>query len=158
EALRQDIDWIREHTRLGDIASRWHERGRPESFLGRGEALESWQAWAKQRKANAPEITDLLLAFLNASAEAETARASKERQNLMEIARAQRVTARSQRRASWLLWGITAMVLVLMGNVVLQDYDLAKRETNVFSARASDALASQQFDRALRYALQGYRA
>jgi WD40 repeat protein len=35
-ALRQDLDWIREHTRLGEIAMRWDRRGRPESLLLRG--------------------------------------------------------------------------------------------------------------------------
>src|SRR5262249_5294803 len=30
EALRVDLDWIREHTRLADLAARWHARGRPE--------------------------------------------------------------------------------------------------------------------------------
>ena len=29
DALRQDLDWIREHTRLGEIATRWDKRGRP---------------------------------------------------------------------------------------------------------------------------------
>jgi hypothetical protein len=31
EALRVDLDWIREHTRLGELARRWEARGRPES-------------------------------------------------------------------------------------------------------------------------------
>jgi hypothetical protein len=33
EALRVDLQWIREHTRLGEIATRWDKRGRPESLL-----------------------------------------------------------------------------------------------------------------------------
>ena len=33
EALRQDIDWIREHTRLGELAAPWQARGHPESLL-----------------------------------------------------------------------------------------------------------------------------
>ena len=37
EALRVDIDWIREHTRLGELATRWNARGRPESLLLRGD-------------------------------------------------------------------------------------------------------------------------
>src|SRR5262249_53255972 len=37
EALRQDLDWIREHTRLGEIATRWESRGHPQSPLLRGE-------------------------------------------------------------------------------------------------------------------------
>jgi len=28
-ALRQDLDWVREHTRLGELAGRWEARGRP---------------------------------------------------------------------------------------------------------------------------------
>ena len=31
EALRLDLDWIREHTRLGELAMRWQARGKPES-------------------------------------------------------------------------------------------------------------------------------
>jgi TIR domain-containing protein len=36
EALRVDIQWIREHTRYGELATRWNQRGRPESLLLRG--------------------------------------------------------------------------------------------------------------------------
>src|SRR3954454_4618374 len=31
EALRLDLDWIREHTRLGELAARWQTKGKPES-------------------------------------------------------------------------------------------------------------------------------
>ena len=30
DALRVDLHWIREHTRLGELATRWDGRGRPE--------------------------------------------------------------------------------------------------------------------------------
>ena len=40
EALRQDLDWIREHTRLGELARRWDARRRPESLLLRGDDLD----------------------------------------------------------------------------------------------------------------------
>src|ERR1700691_5385336 len=36
DALRQDLDWIREHTRIGEFAGRWDARGRPDSGLLRG--------------------------------------------------------------------------------------------------------------------------
>ena len=39
EALRQDVDWIREHTRLGEFARRWEARARSESLLLRGDDL-----------------------------------------------------------------------------------------------------------------------
>jgi len=41
EALRVDLNWIREHTRLGEIATRWERRGRPESLLWRGDDLDA---------------------------------------------------------------------------------------------------------------------
>src|SRR6516165_1845880 len=44
DALRQDLDWIREHTRLGEIATRWDRRGRPEALLLRGERKSSARA------------------------------------------------------------------------------------------------------------------
>jgi hypothetical protein len=46
EALRQDLDWIREHTRLGELARRWNARGCPESAAAargrtrRGEVMD----------------------------------------------------------------------------------------------------------------------
>jgi len=40
EALRLDLDWIREHTRLGELARRWDARRRPESLLLRGDDLD----------------------------------------------------------------------------------------------------------------------
>jgi TIR domain len=45
DALRQDLDWIRDHTRLGEIATRWDRRGRPESLLLRGDAIDEAKTW-----------------------------------------------------------------------------------------------------------------
>jgi WD40 repeat protein len=42
--------------------------------------------------------------------------------------------------------------------VTWKDYDVAKREINVFTARATDAMKNGQFDRAMRYALSAYPA
>jgi TIR domain len=74
EALRQDIDWNREHTRIGEIAARWQANGRREDTLLRGIVLKDATAWAVNRKPAAPEITDLQRAFLKASSESEIAR------------------------------------------------------------------------------------
>lgn len=71
EALRQDLDWIREHTRLGELAARWDARGRPDSLLLRGEDVAGAQAWVEQRKPDAPGITDAVRAFIAASRDAE---------------------------------------------------------------------------------------
>jgi hypothetical protein len=157
EALRQDIDWIREHTRIGEIAARWQARGRPESLLLRGDDLDTALDWAAKRQPAAPGITDLQQAFLNTSAESETARLSKERL-LTELQRAQAATARSQRRAKWLLWGVALLILGLFGNVLWHDRDVDRREQVVFTSLATQAMKDEQFDRAMRFALQAYPA
>ena len=71
EALRQDLDWIREHTRIGELAGRWEARGRPEALLLRGEDITAAQAWVDRRKPDAPAITETVRAFIRASREAE---------------------------------------------------------------------------------------
>jgi TIR domain/WD domain, G-beta repeat len=144
EALRVDLDWIREHTRLGEIATRWDRRGRPESLLLRGDDLDAAKAWMAARKPEAPEITNAQHAFVKASEEGETSRLGRERAQLKRSAR--------------LLWAVASLVFLWFGYVLWKDYDLARRELNVFTARATDALNDEQFDRAMRYALQVYPA
>jgi formylglycine-generating enzyme required for sulfatase activity len=107
-ALRVDLQWIREHTRLGELATRWDGRGRPESLLLRGDDLDAAKAWVAARKAAAPEITDAQRAFVRASEEAEATRLEKERAQL-------EATARQQRRIAWLLGGVA----VLLGGSIL---------------------------------------
>ena len=63
DALRQDLNWIREHTRLGEIATRWDRRGRPESLLLRGDDIDVAKKWMAARNAATPEITDAQRAF-----------------------------------------------------------------------------------------------
>src|SRR5262249_21927932 len=54
EALRQDLNWIREHTRIAELAARWQARGRPSSLLLRGDDLVAAKTWAAKRKPEAP--------------------------------------------------------------------------------------------------------
>lgn len=58
-ALATDFDWIREHTRLGDLSRRWHERGRPASLVLRGDELDAAERWIATRPADAPLPADL---------------------------------------------------------------------------------------------------
>lgn len=66
-ALRGNREWIREHTRLGELAARWQARGRSESLLLRGDELEAAKAWAATRKPDMPEITEGQRALLESS-------------------------------------------------------------------------------------------
>jgi formylglycine-generating enzyme required for sulfatase activity len=77
EALRKDIDWTREHTRLGELAGRWAARGRPESLLLRGDELAAAQAWGDRWKPGEPEVTERIQAFIAASKQAEEADLAK---------------------------------------------------------------------------------
>src|SRR5262245_8459572 len=158
EALRLDLDWIREHTRLGELAMRWQARSKPESLLLRGDDLDAAKAWAAARKAGAPEITQAQRTLLFASDEAENARLGKERAQLEEMRVAQATTARHQRRAGRLLWGVAVLMLAVLGYVTWKSYDVARREMSVFTSLAATALNDEQFDRAMRYALQAYPA
>jgi formylglycine-generating enzyme required for sulfatase activity len=107
DALRQDLDWIRDHTRLGEIATRWDKRGRPESLLLRGDDIDAAKRWLAARNATAPEITDAQRAFVRASEEAEVARIGKERAQL-------EATARQKKRVARLLAGVTALVAAVI--------------------------------------------
>ena len=76
EALRVDLEWIREHTRLGELAQRCN-RATAQDLLLRGDDLVAAKAWSVKRKPDAPEITELQRTFFQASEQAETARAAE---------------------------------------------------------------------------------
>src|SRR5262249_941595 len=82
EALRQNPHFIVDHTRLGEIPTRWERRKRPEALLLRGDELEAAKAWLATRKAGAPEITDAQRALISVSEEAEAKRLGNEREQL----------------------------------------------------------------------------
>src|SRR5262245_60487098 len=151
DALRVDLQWIREHTRYGELATRWEQRGRPESLLLRGDEIDAANTWMAARRAAAPEITDAQRAFIKASEEAEATRLGKERAQLQ-------ATARQQKRIAWLLGAVAILVLAMIGYVTWESYDVARRELDVFTARATEALNGERFDAAMRYALQVYPA
>jgi cytochrome c-type biogenesis protein CcmH/NrfG len=82
--LSVDIEWTREHTRLGALASRWQAGDRPVDLLLRGSELARLLRWRDSRPANGPELTTLQRAFLHISEDAEIARASEERKQIEE--------------------------------------------------------------------------
>jgi WD40 repeat protein len=138
EALRQDLDWIREHTRLGEIATRWERRDRSDSLLLRGDDLDAAKAWMVARKVGAPEITDAQRALIGASEEAEAKRLGNERAQLerekaqvAEIKTAQARTTRLQRITRWAFVAIGAVILIAAGVVAYQAKQLATKEATL---------------------------
>lgn len=107
EALRTDRTWIREHTRLAEIAARWRDRQENEVLLLRGSELEAAKTWLASHTRGAPEPTDLHRAFIKSSDAAEIARVnaleqaqSLERKRLAETAAAQADKAQALKRLS----------------------------------------------------------
>jgi tetratricopeptide (TPR) repeat protein len=73
-ALHTDLPWVREHTRLGELARRWDELGRRKSATLRGADLDAAERWLDRRPADANAPTDLHQDFIRASRRAATAR------------------------------------------------------------------------------------
>ena len=88
-ALNTDLDWLREHTRLLNRATEWDLARRPANRMLTGADIPAAKEWAAQRPKGAPEPTALHLDYIRASEEAESARASAERQRLEEMAKIQ---------------------------------------------------------------------
>lgn len=105
DALRHDLDWVREHTRLGELAQRWEARGRPESLLLRGDELVAAQAWADARKSNAPAISEVVGAYLAASKRVEVAL----------LARESASQRRNVRMRALLFCAVAVVIIVVIG-------------------------------------------
>lgn len=123
-ALRTDIGWIREHTRLGELAARWDARGRSPALLLRGEELDAARDWSAGRPANAPPITDLQADFVKASWDARVAE-----------------EVRARRARTGLLAAVSAVALVMAGLAAGAGYFWLQAEGAKVAAWASEARA-----------------
>lgn len=73
-ALSVDIDWIREHTRLGELARRWDAAERPSRLLLRGQDITDSETWRDSRPADAPLVTQQQAQLVAASRKAASKR------------------------------------------------------------------------------------
>lgn len=148
-AIETDIGWIRQHTRMGEIARRWDGAGRPAKGgrLMRGEELADAETWLLTTVKSAPEPTEAQRSFVQASRAFETAELEAERS---QIAR----TRRFQRRSAWALGGVALLVLTMLGAALWQSYQTQVREQAVFASAAADAIRDENYEYAMRLALQ----
>ncbi|HEV7692600.1 MAG TPA: toll/interleukin-1 receptor domain-containing protein [Hyphomonadaceae bacterium] len=128
QALRVDIGWIREHTRLGELAGRWQARGRPETMLLRGDDIDAAISWRNAKPMGATAITDGQADFIKASADA---RAEAERK------------ATAARRG--LLTAVSAVALVFAGlaGVAAWQWQSAAKAEGAAKASRDDAVAAK---------------
>ncbi len=150
EALRTDLGWIREHTRLSELGARWQEKDSSEALLLRGPELASAQAWLAGWKPGAPAPSDLHRQYISKSAELEQRETNREAQRLAEIARAQeeregllRRMARVNRR-----WSILAAVLLVAGIAAGVVAFFLYQDAEDFRAEAESAKADAEAARA----------
>jgi TIR domain len=73
-ALQTDLIWLKEHTRLGELARRWGERNRANVLLLRGQELVAAEQWIVSRPRGAPEPTHLHRLYVSESRSAATRR------------------------------------------------------------------------------------
>jgi len=138
KALRTDVEWIREHTRLGELAERWRAKQKAEPMLLRGSELEGAKAWLTAWKAPAPEPTNAHREFIGESEAVELNRFSDERKRLEEVAALQKdrevSLARSRRRV---LAGVVIAGIMLAATIMSAIFAFAQAER----ARAMEAHA-----------------
>jgi tetratricopeptide (TPR) repeat protein len=67
EALKTDINWIREHTAFGEASRRWTAAGRPRGLLLRSPVLQEAERWIAARPENAPAPTVETQTFISES-------------------------------------------------------------------------------------------
>ena len=92
-ALRTDLNWLREGTRLLNLALDWERAARRENRLLSGEDIVEAKTWLAECPTSETP-TELHRDFVKASEDAEVVRKDTERQRLEELASAARTTAR----------------------------------------------------------------
>ncbi|MEQ1696395.1 MAG: TIR domain-containing protein [Hyphomicrobiaceae bacterium] len=86
QALRTDLNWVREHTRLLTRAHEWEAAGKAENRLLSGNDIVAAKTWlAKTGAAQHLQPTELHRDFIQASEQAEALRLSAERQRVGEL-------------------------------------------------------------------------
>jgi WD40 repeat protein len=77
-AITADFSWVREHTRIGELARRWIGNGRPDGQLLRDADIDAAESWQIKRPPGAAELTPEYLDFIQASRVSATQRARRE--------------------------------------------------------------------------------
>jgi hypothetical protein len=130
-ALNEDVAWVREHTRLGEIAARWDRSGRPNRALLRAADLTAAEQWRDAHPVNAPQLSALHADFLRRSREVS-----------------------QQRLRAWLI-GAAALAVFAVGlsTFAYWQRDLAVQSGNIAERRAAELATDVAISRADQGAL-----
>jgi WD40 repeat protein len=151
--------WLRQ---LKLRVDEWRAHPEDQGTLLRGGRLAVAEDWLGRRgdelSGEERSYIEAGIALREALRRQEEAALAREHARLAEIAAAQARTARIQRVARGALGGVAILMLAVLGNVLWQQHDTARREMLVYTNLATQAMKDGQFDRAMRFALQGYPA
>ena len=127
-ALQTDLVWLREGTRLLNLALDWERAGRRENRLLVGEDIVEAKAWLANRPST-ESLTELHRNYIKASEKAEVARNDEERIRLAELAEAQRLSASSARKtARRTLAGLLVAIALALTAAVLGYWAVKQRD------------------------------
>lgn len=147
-AIDVDISWVREHTRLVEVASRWKAGGTKVDALLRGEELSDAERWLSQRPTRAPTAPEVLVSMLDASRRAEVRALQAERARLRRM--------RGLQLGVGVLVAVAALVVLAGAAGVARLTSREGAQRSITLARfAANSYASAEFDRAARFALAG---
>lgn len=132
-ALRTDLEWVREHTRLSEIAARWRMRGQGSHLLLKGKDIDDADAWLGRAPKAISAPTQELIEFIQGSRSFE--------RGLRRHKTRVRVTI-----GALALTSIAAMIYVVSGNQTyfhsLAELAVEKFNTKVLNADAESSLKS----------------
>lgn len=135
-ALSEDLEWVREHTRLLTRAQEWDAAGRIENRLLSGPDIDAAKAWMAARPKDAPPPLELHHDYISASEHAENARLSVERKQAQELKDA----VRSSKRAFFIALGL-ALIASVAGGVAAWQWTIASRNEAEYFAYTEQAEA-----------------
>jgi hypothetical protein len=183
-ALKSDLDWLREHTRLLERATEWDKGNRPPNRMLSGTDIGAAKAWAARRPREAPEPTALQLEYIKASEAYEAAQQNERQRQLEERERlvkqseadraareaaqveatsaAKREALQARRVARRTMIGLAASVILTLvaaaaGALAWQQQRVARGAlARVLAERSWTALSTDNRDLAVRYGLAGW--
>ena len=156
-ALSVNLEWTREHTRLGGLASRWRAENQTADLLLRGSELDRAKHWRDARPPNAPELTTLQREFLQTSEDAEKARTDAEREQIEQRKRALEEAEKAQQertvalgalsrrtRLGLALVSVLIVVLGLAGGLAYKQQSALQKQTQDLNSAVAGLKAERQ--------------
>lgn len=125
-ALKVDIEWIRDGTRLAEMAERWAERGKSEDLLLRGMPLAEYLNWKTRRPESFAPLPDLHREFL------ETSKTVAEKNLLASTEKNKREEKQRRSKRRFALVSTSLFAASVAAGVALLAADLRSKGRTVF--------------------------